>query len=293
MKTRILYGSILIVLLAALLGLDWWLEEAGHSPQIAPGGADPWPLLGLPTAVVMLLLIALALVEMFRLCAGAGVLLLTFSALSGAAILGTLPFWWQFLSPVPPPGGLVLLVLGVVVMVVFADQMARARTAGAIRAVACTLLTVLYLGVGTAIMMDLRVRNGVPTLVLFLAAVKSTDIGAYFVGSLIGRHKLIPWLSPGKTWEGLAGGLLAAAGVSMGLAALLPVSLSWPQAAIFGAVVGLFGQFADLCESLLKRSANLKDSGAVVPGFGGVLDILDSPLLAAPAAYMMLGILRS
>ena len=127
---------------------------------------------------------------------------------------------------------------------------------------------------------------------MFLAAVKFADVGAYFTGSAIGRHKLIRWLSPHKSWQGLIGGLAAAAGVSLLIVAALKIDgIHLWQAAVFGVVVGLAGLFGDLCESLLKRSANMKDSGSAVPGFGGVLDILDSPLLAAPIAYLLLAMM--
>jgi phosphatidate cytidylyltransferase len=172
---------------------------------------------------------------------------------------------------------------------VFAEQMLRARTADAVRRVAVTLLAVVYLGAGAALLVATRTDFGVPALLLVLAAVKFTDIGAYFTGSFFGRHKLIPWLSPGKSWEGLAGGLAAGAGIAMLAAAVLgPETLTLAEAALLGVVLGLAGQFADLCESLLKRSADVKDAGAVVPEFGGVLDILDSPLLAAPVGYALL-----
>ena len=141
--------------------------------------------------------------------------------------------------------------------------------------------------------MAIRLDFNLPVLVLFLVSVKFMDIGAYFTGSAIGKHKLIPWLSPGKTWEGLAGGTVVSAGMAILTAAALGVHLSehpmrWVQAGVFGAVVGLVGQFGDLAESLLKRAANVKDSGHLVPEFGGLLDILDSPLLAAPAGYLLL-----
>jgi phosphatidate cytidylyltransferase len=186
-----------------------------------------------------------------------------------------------------------MLIVGMVVCFVFAEQMALRTTTDAFRRIACTMLTVMYLGVSGAIIMNIRMAYGVPVLVLFMAAVKSTDIGAYFTGSAIGRHKLIPWLSPGKTWEGLFGGMAAAGGIGMLAVWAMDIHIAglavplW-RAAIFGVVVGLIGQFGDLSESLLKRSVNVKDSGAVVPEFGGVLDILDSPLLAAPAGYLML-----
>ena len=284
MKVRIAFGTIMIVLLVGVFWLDGYLERQ----------ADPIrPVVGIPLAGLMLLLTGLAVAEMAAFCAGAGVRILPFSALIGSGFLGTLPFWAQMRSPSPPSGEFVLLMLGATLLAVFAEQMIRSRTQDAIRSIACTALTILYLSVGAALMLAIRLTSGLGALILFLAAVKCTDIGAYFTGSAVGRHKMIPWLSPGKTWEGLLGGLAAAAGVSVGIAAAVPgIPLAPWQAAVFGAVVGLFGQFADLCESLLKRSADVKDSGSLVPEFGGVLDILDSPLLAAPVGYMMLKILH-
>jgi phosphatidate cytidylyltransferase len=189
--------------------------------------------------------------------------------------------------------GTLLLGLGLIVMLVFAEQMIRRQTTDALKRLGATFLTIAYLGLGGALVLAIRMQYNVPVLVLFLVAVKFTDIGAYFTGSAIGRHKLIPWLSPGKSWEGLAGGLIVGAGASTLAAWALEVSLSrWPlplwTAAVFGAAVGLAGQFADLCESLLKRSTGVKDSGAVLPEYGGILDILDSPLLSAPVAYLLL-----
>jgi phosphatidate cytidylyltransferase len=118
--------------------------------------------------------------------------------------------------------------------------------------------------------------------------VKAADVGAYATGHLIGRHKLIAWLSPGKTIEGFIGGLVVAAIVAA-LILTPPINPSFtrPQALFVGLVLGGIGQLGDLLESLLKRDAGVKDSGKL-PGFGGLLDLLDSPLLAAPAAYWLL-----
>ena len=96
------------------------------------------------------------------------------------------------------PWQVALVVLGLSALAIFVEQMVRHRTEGAFCRVACTMLAVLYLGVGLALVLLIRMEHGVATLVLFVAAVKFTDIGAYFTGSAIGRHKLIPWLSPGK-----------------------------------------------------------------------------------------------
>ena len=111
-------------------------------------------------------------------------------------------------------------------------------------------------------------------------------MGAYGVGRWLGKHKLIVWLSPGKTWEGFVGGLAAAAFIGMLLSHFSP-EFAWWEGLLAGVVLGAAGQMGDLLESLLKRDAGVKDSG-LVPGFGGVLDMLDSAVLAAPLAYWML-----
>ncbi len=279
MKTRIIFGAIMIAVLAGVLALDWYLEHAKI-------------IIGLPIAVVLMLIAAQAVYEMARLCGSTGVLILGLSAVIGAAGIGTFPLWQQFIGR-ELTGFDTLLLLAAVVWIIFLEQMITRRTADAIRTIACTMLTVMYLGVGGAMILQIRVSdaNGFMKLIMFLAVVKSTDIGAYFTGSAIGRHKLIPWLSPGKSWEGLIGGLAAAAGVSILIAYLGSVGLAIWQAAIFGVCIGLAGQFGDLCESLLKRSAKIKDSSSMVPEFGGVLDIIDSPLIAAPAAYALFAIM--
>jgi phosphatidate cytidylyltransferase len=124
--------------------------------------------------------------------------------------------------------------------------------------------------------------------------VKASDIGAYAAGMSFGRHKMIPWLSPAKSWEGLAGGIALAAAVGGAMAwwssglpdprDQVPVALG----AMTGALLGIVGPFGDLVESLLKRGAGVKDSGSVLPGMGGVFDVLDSPLMAGPVVWLAL-----
>jgi phosphatidate cytidylyltransferase len=120
-------------------------------------------------------------------------------------------------------------------------------------------------------------------LLMVLLGTAACDSGAYFVGSLFGRHKLIPHISPGKTWEGLAGGVLGAIVASIALSGLL--GLSVVQAVVLGLVICAAAVSGDLCESLLKRAAGVKDSSHVIPGHGGVLDRIDSILFVLPAVY--------
>lgn len=122
---------------------------------------------------------------------------------------------------------------------------------------------------------------------MFLATVKSCDIGAYFIGSAWGKRPLAPEVSPKKTWEGTLGGVGVSAVVAV-LFALFSGIMSVKAAVGFGVIVAVAGQLGDLFESMLKRDAMLKDSASLVPEFGGVLDILDSPLAAAPLAWVLL-----
>ena len=124
-------------------------------------------------------------------------------------------------------------------------------------------------------------------LLLAMLVVMATDTGAFAVGRAVGRHPMAPRISPSKTWEGAAGGMAAAVAAALLLGLLLDLGVPRWQPAVAGAVIGLSGQLGDLLESRLKRAANAKDSGALLPGHGGMLDRLDSILLALPAAYYL------
>lgn len=115
----------------------------------------------------------------------------------------------------------------------------------------------------------------------------ANDTGAYAVGSLIGRHKMTPRISPNKTWEGLAGGITLA--VLVGTAAAWWIlDADWWVGAVLGLLVATFGTAGDLVESIIKRDAGLKDMSSLLPGHGGVLDRVDSLLVAAPVAWFAL-----
>jgi len=164
----------------------------------------------------------------------------------------------------------------------------KQKVDGAMANAGATLLAITYLGVLPGFFLPICLTHSAWMLLVIVAIVKAADTGAYAVGRLIGKHKLIPWLSPGKTIEGFIGGLAFSALTALALLhAFLFNVFSLPQAIIAGIILGAIGQIGDLLESLLKRDAGVKDSGHL-PGFGGILDILDSPLLAAPAAYWLL-----
>ena len=206
-----------------------------------------------------------------------------------------------FLAPeMVPTHQLLPLALSTTVGIALLAAVAHARkhsAEGTVAAVGGALLSFAWIGIPMGFWLLLRKDREAYTMAAAILCVKSSDIGAYFTGTLIGRHKLIPWLSPGKSWEGFWGGLVTSAAIGALLALgsqsawaadrfVEPVSAGW--GAFAGAVLGLAGVLGDLFESLLKRGAGVKDSGNVLPGMGGAFDVLDSLLLAGPLAWWLL-----
>ena len=164
-------------------------------------------------------------------------------------------------------------------------QLTRKDQGEALAAVSSTLLGVIYIGWFMSYLIRLRLLPGGAGLVAFVILVtKIGDIGAYLIGSAVGNRPLIPRISPRKTVEGFAGGLAASWLAALAARPLLgPVPMA--HAVILGGVLGLLAQAGDLAESLLKRDCQAKDSGRVIPGMGGTLDLLDSLLFTLPVYY--------
>ena len=135
-------------------------------------------------------------------------------------------------------------------------------------------------------------EQGAFLLLWVLAVTKFTDMGAYITGSLIGRNKMIPHISPAKTWEGFGGALLFAQLAGCGLFALFPQALAifghYGNVAALSLILALLAVIGDLAESVVKRSLDAKDSGRFLPGIGGSLDLIDSVCFTAPAAFFYL-----
>jgi len=128
-------------------------------------------------------------------------------------------------------------------------------------------------------------------LLYFILVTKFSDMGAYAVGSLIGRHKMIPRISPGKTWEGFAGAIVVSTGASLAFVHIFGAhmfGMNTLHAAVLGILLSVTAVIGDLIESLFKREAGVKDSGHLFPGIGGILDLLDSLLFNAPIMYLYL-----
>jgi phosphatidate cytidylyltransferase len=298
LRWRLTIGALLI---AALAGLCW-LDATAARPGIALAG------LAIVAAV-------LAVGEMRRMFRSSGV-----EPSAAAMYVGTLlpvvasavPIVFPGVTVIPALGTTGWLAIGLALggMSALASEMRRYATPGvSIANVAHAALSVLYVGGLVGMLVQLRQVNapsdiggwrGLYPLLAVIATVKLSDTCQYFVGRSLGKHKLSPLISPGKTWEGAVGGILLAslfsaaaiAWINQGAVGLRPgyFAMAW----CFALSVSVAGIIGDLAESLLKRDAGVKDSSDWLPGFGGVLDLLDSLLFAAPVGYLwwVLGLLN-
>jgi phosphatidate cytidylyltransferase len=186
-------------------------------------------------------------------------------------------------------------------LMVFARQMfARLRDDTPLQTMAYTLFGLLYVlwlfnFMTKIVYLMPRSSTGMVTgqfYCLYLIAItKFSDMGAYLVGSAIGRHQMIPHISPKKTWEGFFGALALSLCASLVLYKLMPGHLSalnWTHATILGLLLGFAAVIGDLAESIIKRSTGVKDSGNFLPGIGGALDLVDSLLFTAPLLFFYL-----
>lgn len=191
-----------------------------------------------------------------------------------------------------------IAVLVVFLLVVFARQMfQRTRDRNPLETMAYTLFGLLYVVwlfnfLTKIVYLAPRGPTGETTgqyYVLYLLLVtKFSDMGAYLAGTLFGRHKLVPHISPHKSWEGLVGAIALATAGSFGLWLLIPGRLSVFTAtdvAVLGVLIGGAAVIGDLAESIVKRGVEAKDSGGLLPGIGGVLDLIDSVLFTAPILF--------
>lgn len=291
LRWRLLLGTVFV---AVLVGLCWADVRAQR-----PGAFL------LPVAII---LVVLSCEEVLSLLAVRDLRPLPGIVYGGslAVLLASYAGVW-YRVPLGPPGW-TAVALVLCLLAAFVGEMVRYTAPGkSIVHAALALLAVVYVGGLFSFLMQLRVIGppgtsgkigdfGIVPLASLLLVVKLGDTGAYTVGRLIGRHKMTPVLSPGKTWEGAAGGLVwGCLGAWLAQFVLLPASVDldqFPQAApawgwiAYGLIVGVAGILGDLAESLLKRDMGRKDSSTWMPGFGGVLDVLDSALFAAPVAYL-------
>lgn len=153
---------------------------------------------------------------------------------------------------------------------------------------AVIVLAVFYIGFGFHFFVLARqMMGGLSTLLFALLIVWVTDSGAYLVGRKFGKHKLAPRISPNKTWEGSIGGTVLSVIVSAIYLKFFPQAYDWSIMLVIAVIASVAGQFGDLVESALKRYYNVKDSGKILPGHGGILDRFDSLLMVLPVLYLV------
>lgn len=293
LRWRLLLGTLIVVILVGVA----WLDHLAAVHGI-------WLL---PVAIVFAVA---ASKELLSLAAAGGLRPLSWPVYCGNLLLvasAWVPLFWQLakglplqweISPRELPGVLwmwPLFALAVGVLLVFIGEICRYERPGGVTAnIAAAVLALVYVGVMLGLAVQLRMAWGVGALASLLIVVKTADIGAYTVGRLIGRHQMAPVLSPGKTVEGAIGALAFACFASWATFDWLVPLLegagaqpgTWWRAVLFGLLVGSAGMLGDLAESLMKRDVGRKDSSGWLPGLGGVLDLLDSVLVAAPVAWL-------
>ncbi len=271
---------------------------------------------GAPLAALLAVTAALGAWEFFRLARGTGLAPLDDLgiALAGLIPLAVHAFYLHLYDPNNPKalgiGTIAVLVALVLLSVAIWTRGVAGRPLGA---VSSTVFGVLYTGATLSYAYAIsahpyafapsewhvggwQIPSGGLLLLLPLLTTWASDIGAYAVGRAIGRHKLIPSVSPGKTVEGAIGGIIFSMLVAWAFArfALAPAThlgFVWrPFGALgFGALVSVAAQLGDLAESLFKREAGVKDSSTLIPGHGGILDRCDSLLFVMPVSYVTLG----
>lgn len=253
---------------------------------------------------VMLLIAVLGLIEFYALVEKAGLGCFGRTGILGGVLLVVDTFWFArsheaaAATPVMPTdfevAVLILFVLGL-----FLRQFWSQQPGSGIVRISTTLLGLLYVPWLLGFIQKLHFFpdvNGVNVdgnyyVLYFILVTKFSDLGAYVTGSLIGRHKMIPRISPGKTWEGFAGAIVISTGVSVAFAHFLQPKLygmTLMHAVILGVLLSLAAVVGDLIESIFKREAKVKDSGSFFPGIGGILDLMDSLLFNAPLMYLYL-----
>ncbi len=262
----------------ALVIFDGWLDGT-----LTASAADDKPVQGTLLCILIALLVIPAQLEMSKLAAAKNLKIFTPLAIIASILFATAWYWPQLVRI--EPRLYLYFISAFVLMALLLYQYIRCGTSEVLANCGASFFSIIYLGLLGSFALAVRIDFGPWALLMFVFVVKSADIGAYSIGSIFGRHKFSPKISPGKSWEGMAGAVAAAIIVAILFAVICDIMVWW-LAAIFGFCFAFLGQMGDLAESLLKRDAKQKDSANRVPGFGGILDILDSLLVAAPFAYL-------
>ena len=262
-STRVLTSIVLVPVLFVVV----WLMPSGYFAGLA------------------IIAAAVGQYELYTMARARGITPLTILGI----VLGALIVLTVYRPILPYRGGPYFWITLCVFAVIVARLFSRRPVEGAIEDIAVTLFGIMYVALLFAFQVAIHAGPpGKKWLAFLYLVIWASDTGAYYVGTAFGKHRLYEKISPKKSIEGLMGGVLASVLVAILCKLWLVPLLGIIEAAALGAVLALAGTVGDLAESLIKRSAGVKDSGTIIPGHGGILDRMDSILFAAPVLFFYL-----
>ncbi len=286
LKYRLIFGTLMTVLLTAVVVFDGWLDGSLSS------SIQNKTVQGTLFCILIVFLAVASQIELSKLIEKKNLRIFKPVVIPASILLATSWYWPQIFKV--SLSAYILFVLAFSFFALFFYQYFRYGISAVVANCGANVFSIIYIGLLSSFAAAIRIDFGPWPLLMFVFVVKSADIGAYTAGSLFGKHSFSPNISPRKTWEGMAGAVIAAVIVAVFFADCC--IMSWPLAVLFGICFAFIGQFGDLAESLIKRSAEQKDSvvpeSLGVPGFGGILDVIDSPLASAVFAYLFFAIIR-
>jgi len=262
---------------------DGWLDGSWTASV-----ADDKQVRGTLVCILIILVVVVAQFELSKLAAAKNLKVFKPVSILGSILLASTWYWPQL---VEISAQLYLsFVLAFVLMALLLSQYIRCGTENLLANCGANCFCIIYVGLLSGFALAITIDFGVWSLLMVVFVVKFSDIGAYAIGRPFGKHKFSPKISPGKTWEGMAAAvvtaIMAAFAFAVGFDIMGKRIMVWWLAIIFGCCFAFIALAGDLIESMIKRDAQQKDSAKNVPGFGGILDVIDSPLVAAPFGYL-------
>jgi len=282
LRNRLLFGTLMTVLFTGIVIFDGWLDGS-----LTFSTADDKPVQGTIFCILISLIAVPSQLEMSKLAATKNLKIFVPISIAASILFATCWYWQQLIEI---SLGIYLIFLSAfVLLALLLWQYISYGASGVLANCGANYFSIMYLGLLGGFSVGIRIKFGLWPLLMFIFVVKCSDIGAYAIGTLFGKHKFSPRISPLKTWEGMGGAVATAVIVAISFAAGCDIMGWWP-AIIFGCFFAFISQISDLAESMMKRDAEQKDSAnpdyIEIPGFGGILDIIDSLLVTAPFAYL-------
>ena len=277
LKYRLLFGTLMVLFFTGVVLLDGYLD--GSISAVAQNK----PVQGTLLCIFIAILMIPAQFELAKLAAAKNIKIFKPVTIVASILLASTWYWPQLFNLSAQIYLALLITFSLLTLMLY--QYKCCLINAVLTNCGANLFAIIYLGGFSMFILAVRIDFGLWPLLMFIFTVKASDIGAYTIGKLFGKHKFSPLISPKKTWEGMAGAVLFAVIAAVLFAGNCDI-MPWIWAVVFGVCFAFIGQFGDLAESMIKRDAEQKDSADNVPGFGGILDIIDSPLIAAVFAYL-------